>query len=233
MKTPRILVGLSLAAALVCPAGEPTVPEEAIALPEIPFPTLLLHRGVTCGEVRMMLKIAPDGTLQDTLVTAYTHKAFAEAALAVLPRGTYRARQLNGRAVTTLVPLVVRFEVNGLLVVQRYAGDDTELQPGKFAYEPCEPTRLDRPLRTIAAPSPGYPKELRQRGVEGEVTVEYYIDEVGRVRMPEVTQAENDLLAGLSLAALEQWQFTPPSSRGRPVLVRVRQSFVFASEKAG
>lgn len=233
MKTPRILVGLSLAAALLCPAGELVVPEEPIALPEIPFPTFLLHRGFTSGEVRLMLKIGPDGSLQDTLVTAYTHKAFADAALAVLPRGTYRAQQVDGRSVTTLVPLVVRFEVNGLLVVQRYASDETELEPGRFAYEPCDPARLDRPLRPTAAPSPGYPNELRQRGVQGQVTVEYYIDEAGRVRMPEVTQAENDLLAGLSLAALEQWQFTPPSSRGRPVLVRVRQSFVFASEKTG
>lgn len=233
MKTSRILVGFSFAAALICSAGEPAAPEEAIALPEIAFPMPLLHRGVTSGEVRLMLKIGPDGSLQDTLVTAYTHKAFAEAALAVLPRGTFRAQQINGVSVTTLVPLVVRFEVNGLLVVQRHASDDTEFQPGKFAYEPCDPVRLDRPLQAIATPSPGYPKDLRQQGIQGEVIVEYFIDETGRVRMPEVTQSANDLLAGLSLAAVEQWQFAPPSSGGRPVLVRVRQSFVFARENAG
>lgn len=181
----------------------------------------------------MTLRVGPDAQLQDTLVTAYTHKAFADAALATLPLGTIHPKQINGRSVTTLIPLIVRFEVSGLLVVQRFASDEPELRPGEFAYEPCDPVRLDRPLQATAAPSPGYPKELRQQGVQGEVIVEYFVDETGRVRMPEIIQSGNAVLAGLSLAAVEQWQFTPPSSQGRPVLVRVRQAFVFAPERAG
>lgn len=51
--------------------------------------------------------------------------------------------------------------------------------------------------------------------------------------MPMVYEAQNDLLAGLSLLAVEQWRFSPPSSRNQPVLVRVRQKFDFQPEKLG
>ncbi|MBI2512614.1 MAG: TonB family protein [Opitutae bacterium] len=227
MKTSRILASFSLAAALVCSAGESVAPGEAVVLPDLAFPLQLLHRGVTSGEVHVMLKVGPDMRLKDALVTAYTHKAFADATLAALAQGTFHPQRIDGQPVTTLVPLIVRFEVNGLLVVERFANSETELRAGDFAYQPCEAARLDRPLQILAAPSPGC-----LQGVRGQVIVEYYVDESGRVRMPEIVEAENAVLAGLSLQAVEQWQFTPPSCKGRPVLVRVRQAFVFAPEKA-
>lgn len=233
MKTSRLLAVLSLAAALLCPASEPVTSEKAVVLPPIAFPLRLLNCGVSTGEVHVMLKIGPDARLLDALVTAYTHKPFADATLAALPQGIFRPQLVDGRPVTTLVPLVVRFEVNGLLVIQRFAGDESELPRGDYAYQPCAADRLDRPLQAIATPAPAYPAGLHEQGVRGRVVVEYYVDEAGRVRMPEVVQAESDLLAGLSLHALEQWQFTPPSSHGRSVLVRVRQAFEFTPEKAG
>ncbi|MBX3738680.1 MAG: TonB family protein [Candidatus Didemnitutus sp.] len=187
----------------------------------------MLRRGVTHGEVQAILKIGPDARLQDTLVTAYTNKAFADAVLAALPQGVFRPRLVDGRPVTTIAAVTVRFEVQGLLVIERFASDDVEFRPGVLAYQPCDPTRLDQPLQTMFAPSPGYPRELRDQAVQGRVELEYYVDESGRVRVPIVTQAGNDTLASLSLAAVERWRFVPPCSQGRPVLVRVRQTFLF------
>jgi TonB family protein len=233
MKTPRILLFLPFALALAGAAGEKPAAKDIVTLPEIEFPTQLLHRGVTTGEVHVMVKIGPDARLIDALVTAYTHKPFADATLAALPRSTFRPLQVDGQPVTTLTELVVRFEASGMLIVERFGGDSTNLQPGKFAYQPCEPGRLDRPLAPITAQSPVYPTELRQQGVSGSVVLEYYIDESGRVRMPRVSSAANDILAGLSLLAVEQWQFQPPSSQHQPVLVRVRQKFDFVPTKPG
>lgn len=233
MKTPRILAGLSLAAALCCPAREPPAIAPNITLPTLEFPLQLMRRGITSGEVQVMLKIGPDARLLDTLVTAYTHKGFAEATLAALPKGIYQPQRIDGEAVTTLAQLTVRFEVNGLVVIERYASDENrEIFVGAFAYKTCDPERLDQPLQAIVSPSPAYPRELREQGVQGRVIVQYYIDESGRVRMPMIDQADNEALASLTLQAIEHWQFAPPSSHGRPVLVRARQEFLFAP-KAG
>ena len=46
-------------------------------------------------------------------------------------------------------------------------------------------------------------------------------------------QTEHEVLAGLSLAAIEQWQFQPPVSRNKPVLVRVQQRFEFVPDHKG
>lgn len=233
MKTPRILASLSLAAALACPAAAASSPESPISLPDVEYPARLIRRGITTGEVHVLLKIGPDARLQDALVTAYTNKAFAEATLAALPQGTFRPQKVAGQPITTLAQLTVRFEVNGLVVVERFANDAPELPPGVFAYQPCDPTRLDQPLQLVSGPTPAYPISLREQGVRGRVVLEYYVDETGRVRMPIVAETENELLSGLSLQAVEQWQFSPPSSRGQPVLVHVRQAFLFGTEKAG
>lgn len=233
MKTPRFLALLALASPLLCPAGQPTTANDPVSLPEITFPLQMLRRGITHGEVQLILKIGPDARLQDALVIAYTNKAFADSVLAALPQGVFRPRLVDGRAVTTIAPVTVRFEVDGLLVIERYASDVVELRPGTLAYQPCDPTRLDQPLQTTVAPSPGYPRELREQAVQGRVELEYYVDESGRVRVPIVTQAGHEALANLSLEAVEQWRFVPPSSQGRPVLVRVRQLFLFTPPSAG
>jgi TonB family protein len=233
MKTPRSLPALSLALVLACTTGATPPSGEIVTLPEIEFPTQMLHRGVTTGEVHVLVKISPDARLLDALVTAYTHKAFAEATLAALPHSTFRPLLVDGQPAVTLTEVVVRFESSGMLAVERFAGDHPDLRPGKYAYEPCDPGRLDRPLQPIAVRSPDYPKELGEQGVQGSVVLEYYVDETGHVRMPRVSAAGHEALASLSLAAVEQWQFQPPSSRSKPVLVRVRQQFDFVPKARG
>jgi TonB family protein len=162
-----------------------------------------MHRGITSGEVQVLVKIGPDQRVQDA----------------------YRPERIDGQPVTTLAQLTVRFEVRGLVVIERHASDESpELFIGAFAYQPCNPARLDQPLHPVINPSPLYPRKLRDQGVRGRVVVQYYIDESGRVRMPMVDQADNDVLASLTLQAVEQWQFAPPSSHGRPVLVRANRS---------
>jgi TonB family protein len=241
MNAPRTLpVVLLFALALACPAGEksasralPPDSREIVNLPELEFPLHLLHRGYSTGEVRLLVKISPAARLVDALVTNYTHKAFADAALAALNRSTFHPLYVNGKPVVTVTELIVRFQSEGPIAVEHFPGEGSAAWPDTYAYEPCDPSRLDRPLQPLAVKAPEYPQALCAQGVTGSVVVEFFIDETGRVRMPMVYEAENDLLAGLSLLAVEQWRFSPPSSRNQPVLVRVRQKFDFQPEKLG
>jgi outer membrane biosynthesis protein TonB len=68
---------------------------------------------------------------------------------------------------------------------------------------------------------------LADKGVKGQVTVEYYIDETGAVRMPAVSADDNPILGALTVIAIGQWKFTPPTSRGKGVLVKASQVFDF------
>jgi len=240
MNTPRTLPVLLFALALACPAAEPPATpalapdlREIVNLPELEFPLQLLHRGYTTGEVRLLVKISADAHLLDALVTNYTHKAFADVALAALNRSTFRPLRIDGKPVITVTELIVQFQSDGPIAVEHHTGEGSAAWPDTYAYEPCDPARLDRPLQPLAVRAPLYPKNLCEQGVAGTVVVEFFIDETGRVRMPTVCEAQNDLLAGLTLLAVEQWRFSPPSSRNQPVLVRVRQKFDFQPEKLG
>ena len=78
----------------------------------------------------------------------------------------------------------------------------------------------------VISPTPPKP-ENAPREVKG-VTVDFYIDETGRPRMPTVNGRGNELMAASAVEALEQWRFTPPMRKGDPVAVRASQWFDFS-----
>jgi outer membrane biosynthesis protein TonB len=59
------------------------------------------------------------------------------------------------------------------------------------------------------------------------VTIEFFIDETGAVRLPAGVTTENKVLTALALDAVKQWKFTPPTTRGKGVLVKASQVFNF------
>jgi len=242
MKNPRTLLAGLLGLLVAGVWGEamtqraaPTPPTEAVVtLPDLVYPLALLHKGITEGEVHLLLKISPDARLIDTLVTSYSRKELADFTLETLERAKFQPLRENERPVTTVVGFIMRFESRGMIVIERHAADRVDdTHPALLTYEPCDPRRLDKPLEAITVVSPAYSRELGQQGAIGSVVLDYYVDESGRVRMPVIRQSEHQALAGLSLAAIEQWQFKPPVSRNKPVLVRVQQKFEFVPDNKG
>jgi TonB family protein len=240
MKATRTLLVVAFALVLATALGATTsprtvtpAPRETVFLPYLNYPIAWLHKGITGGEVRVLLKIGPDARLIDSLVTSYTRKELADFTRDALTQAKFQPMLVDERPVTTIIQLVMRFETRGMVVIERHAADGVDRLPGQYDYEPCDPSRLDRPLQPITVVSPAYAPELGRQGAKGSVVLEYYIDESGRVRMPIVNATENETLAGLSLAAIEQWQFNPPLSGNKPVLVRVKQTFEFVPEGKG
>ena len=65
-----------------------------------------------------------------------------------------------------------------------------------------------------------YPEFARRAGVEGQVVVQFVVDERGNVVDPVVLRSPNDLLAEAALKAVRESRFKPGQQRGRPVKVR-------------
>jgi TonB family protein len=139
---------------------------------------------------------------------------------------------MRGEPVGTTIEIYFYFEARGV-VVSTTTIDELEratlFETGRYVYQPCSLRELDRiptPLTTVA---PVYPAELARKGVHGRVSVDFYIDETGVVRMPAVSPRDNSELTVLSLEALRQWRFEPPTRNGKPVLVKASQVFSFGS----
>ena len=78
--------------------------------------------------------------------------------------------------------------------------------------------------------NPVYPNQLARSSLGGHIHVEFYIDETGRVRMPSVsreTDEASEALSSAAITAVAQWQFDPPTVKGRAVLVLAQQDFNF------
>jgi protein TonB len=65
-----------------------------------------------------------------------------------------------------------------------------------------------------------YPEFARRAGIEGQVVVQFVVDERGNVVDPVVLRSPNELLSEAALEAVRESRFTPGQQRGRPVKVR-------------
>ena len=90
--------------------------------------------------------------------------------------------------------------------------------------------KLDSPPRILSSKFPDYPQDFRVAQIEGEVTVQFYIEPDGTVSNPTVVGAPSPGLAALSLQAIMQWKFAPAKRDGAAVRVRAEQVFRFKLE---
>ena len=235
LSTLVICSGLTLATAVFGQFG-PQVPEwQSVKIvqtvdPVFPFP--LTQQGLTRGEARVAVNTDAKGRLVEWLVVGFTRAEFANEAVDVIKKWAFVPARMRGEPVGTTIEIYFYFEARGV-VVSTTTIDELEratlFETGRYVYQPCSLRELDRiptPLTTVA---PVYPSELARKGVHGRVSVDFYIDETGVVRMPAVSPRDNSELTVLSLEALRQWRFEPPTRNGKPVLVKASQVFSFGS----
>jgi TonB family protein len=198
-------------------------------LPDFPRSLYTVYR--QGGSVSVVIALDEEGKLCDSLVISCSNRRFADLALNAIQAWRFEPARLRGVPVAVSIPINFEFEMKGVV----FSAGSTESIDALLAsmvgtadsYRLASMRELDRipnPLHTVA---PSYPKALAEKGTFGAVTVEFYIDENGAVRMPSVIGLPPKILADLAVDAVRQWSFETPTRSGRPALVRVRQTFSF------
>jgi TonB family protein len=195
------------------------------------YPFSMTTSGILSGEARVVVSVDAEGHLSDTLVIGYTNEAFADAAIAALKRWTYEPARVHGIARASRAYVLFTFKNDMGVMIQKLPGmTDASMvrsfADNRYTYRACQLRDLDRiPIPAQVVP-PNPPK--RNLSAKRTVTVEFYIDDQGRVRMPAVDRDEaDDVYAAAAVRAVEQWRFEPPLRKGHPVLVLARQDFNF------
>ena len=228
------ILALVLAATAIAqtppPAGFERVRIKRQDLP--PYPYEMVQGGVREGQVCIAFSIDVVGKVDDCLAVAYTHPAFAQVALAAVRRWTFEPARLRGEPISTATEVTMNFEVQGTVVVSMTSGEAYAAWVNKLVgpnegYYPRSLRELDRIPTPITAPAPAYPNTLAARGHAGDVTVTFYIDETGSVRLPAVDSSDDVELGALAVTALHQWKFEAPTCKGLPVLAKASQVFRF------
>ncbi|RME67960.1 MAG: energy transducer TonB [Verrucomicrobia bacterium] len=86
---------------------------------------------------------------------------------------------------------------------------------------------LDAPPIPIHRVAPAYPGELAARRLEGEVLVEFRVNEEGEVLDVRVLEETHPLFGRSVAAAVRRWRFLPGTVDGRRVHFRVRLPVTF------
>ena len=204
------------------------------------YPISMVTAGVKSGVASLAIAVDDKGVLSDCLATAYTHPAFAKSAMAALRRWTFEPARIHGTPRNSKADLTFHFELDGVAVVSMDVITYNELvhfkvAPDSEAYRACTLSQLDRVPAPLKVVNPVYPNELARSSRGGHVMVEFYIDPEGSVRIPSVareTIEANPELAAAAVSAVSQWQFAPPVSNGKPVLVIASQDFSFRPPSA-
>lgn len=190
------------------------------------YPEKAKAHGFYSGEVRLMVEIDGAGRVVDALPVAATDGAFVEEVQRRLADFRFEPARLtgDGRPVPVRTLLELNFRASGVVVTQT-AEENTQARIVDISGPPtlprvCSPGELDRALRPRRTVAPA-------AAPAGSVTVDFYIDESGRVRLPAVESSSDPAQAEAALAALAQWEFEPPTRGGRPVLVHALQAFRF------
>ncbi len=207
---------------------------------EAVYPSSLVSVGLKSGSASVAIAVDDTGHLTDYLVTAYTHEAFANSAVAALKKWTFEPAMFHGFPRNSKADLTFRFQMEGVVVVTMTGLSYQEmlhikLAPGSYAYSACTLGELDRIPVPTKIVNPVYPTQVARSSRGGHVLVSFYIDEQGHVRMPCVsreTNEANEELAAIAVTAIDQWQFDPPMSRGRAVLVAAQQDIHFKPSEA-
>jgi TonB family protein len=194
----------------------------------LPYPPMMIYNAIYSGEVRAVISVDQDGILTDCLLAAYTHREFADAALAALKRWRYQAARVNGRSVASRANVLFEFREQGVIVqsfpgaMMRHAYFSALDQ--RFVYQAYQLRDLDRIPVTVHVVTP----VVNADSSPHRVVVEFFIDEEGNVRIPAVSRdAADDIYAAAAVAAVEKWRFEPPLRKGRPVLLETQQEFKF------
>ena len=91
---------------------------------------------------------------------------------------------------------------------------------------------LDQKPRPILQPAPQYPYELRQKKIEGTVSVLFIVDETGRVVNPKIETSPNPGFERPVLEALRQWRFEAAVRGGKKVAARMRIPIRFSASQS-
>jgi protein TonB len=88
-------------------------------------------------------------------------------------------------------------------------------------------SHLDGEPRARFQPPPQYPYAMKNSGVDGNVLVEFVVDETGRVMNPRVVRSSHLEFEDSAVRAVAKWRFEPGMHNGRAVRFRMSVPIVF------
>ncbi len=234
MNAKRIMVVLALGVGVMLPTlpAQPVLEPVGVEVTDEPqIPARLRMEGLREGKVTFAVDVDAEGKLEDWLVIEASHHELVAPCIEAVKRWRFTPARYDGARVPARTKFTLNLSQSGAVVsrttVEMINAFMENLGGRPLDYRISRAEELDRPLVALTRVSPPYGREAERQGVTGRVTVYFFVDERGNVRLPAVSAETHPYLSGLAVRAMREWKFTPPTREGRPVTVEARQAFVF------
>ncbi len=209
-------------------ALRPDVPPQphSVAWPVYPYALL---REKIAGSARVKLIIDQQGQVLIAAPETATHPEFGFALAAAAEHFRFAPALKDGKPVLSSMglPQDFEFQPSPVLLAEDIALLELETKTPEAI---ITPKMLDAPIAPRVQGTPKYPQALLATGGKGEVVVEFLIDTQGQARLPRIVSATLPEFGYAAVQAVAGWQFAPPVSKGKPVVVRVRVPLEFMLE---
>lgn len=232
----RIMLLLALGASVLLPTGRAQTAMEPIGVEvtvEPQIPARLRMEGLRDGRVTFAVDVDAEGKLDDWLVLEASHNELVAPCIEAIKRWRFTPARYAGARVPARTKFTLNISQTGAVVSRNSVEMINEFMENlagrPFDYRICRPDELDRPVVAVTQVSPQYGRDAERQGVGGRVTVHFFVDEQGNVRLPAVPAETHPYLSGIAVRAMRDWKFTPPTRDGRPVVVAAVQQFDFGA----
>lgn len=195
------------------------------------FPAMVRLEGLGEGHVALAVGRTAAGEPTDILVLSATDPRFAASAVEAVREWRFQPTDDPAELVARTVR--IGFRLSGVIVYPFGKKHIEEVLDAASERKLREPIRVPRVQslaqapKPLAQPMPVYPAKLHSRAIEGSAAVRFYVDEQGRVRLPEVIEATTPEFADAALAAVTQWRYEPPQHGGRNIVASDDWAFQF------
>jgi TonB family protein len=154
--------------------------------------------------VTVALVVGTDGRVEEAHVAKSNNPWFERPALDAVMKWKFSPGMKNGHAVKTRVQQEVRFNLSGVK-----ANSLWNIEKGKNHTKLPPQLQWDTPPLPDATAMAVYPYEALVAGKKGKATIQFVVDDRGRIATARVIEATAPEFGAATLAMIDAWRFKP------------------------
>lgn len=193
------------------------------------YPAELNEKKVS-GRAVLSVVVDPRGVVTEASVVSATEPAFGAAAGAAVRQWKFFPALKDEKPVACRIEVTLPFTPDAAAkppaAASRPAPDknlaNSPLPAGVIRFD-----QLDKPPAVKVRTAPRYPFEMKRRGIQGNVVVQFIVDEKGFVHDCVALNSTNPEFEGPAIDAVSQWRFKPGVKGGRPVACQMMMPIGF------
>jgi TonB family protein len=199
----------------------------ASARPVYPY-TALAEKREGSADVAFIIDL--QGRVIKPTVVKATSPEFGQALVAAVERFVYEPALKNGKP--CLGSMVFRQDFDRSRTTGLVAEEELDMlrREQKKPQSILGAGEMDEKLKPVSIAPPEFPMWVMDKHSMGDATVEFIVDEEGRVRLPRIVSASDPAFGYAAIQAVARWRFEPPTHGGKFIAVRAQLPLKFKAK---